>query len=376
MKPSLAAFFLSSPLSFSLLGSSLFFTSWAQAQLSEEIPTAPAEEPLSPEETESEATETPPAAEPTASSTELETESDGAAPPEEPASASLQPSAPPEQAQGRPSPLQVQLGSRLYSRSFRYTDSLAQLYPSLGYEPLASYHLSAAPMPFLEGEWYPGAHFRSGLVSHFGLTFGYERGLFAKLAHQGRELDQSHYLWHLGFRFRIPLSQGEVGLITRYSQHGLTVHDQGSPAAFPGIRYQTVELGADTEWRFDQAILGAHLHYLIQLDTGELGSAAWFPHTDVRGIDWGAYVGWQFSPMFDVLLGLNARSYGHDFNPIATETDPSRVAGGATDRTVSAWLGLRIRWPEDAPARSAAGADGSETPASSQDDFDSFDSFD
>ncbi len=287
------------------------------------------------------------------------------------------PTAPPEKL--RPSPLQVLVGARLYSRGFRYTDTFAQFAPSLEVPDLTTYNLAAAPMPFAHITWYPGAHFTDEWISHVGLRGGYELGVGTQVSYRGALLDQDHNLWFAGLRGRIPVSVGEFGLLADFAQHSFTIRgdeDTAGVPAFPDTSYQMVELGADTEWRVEGVILSAYAKYLAVVGTGQISEDAWYPNASATGVNLGAAVGLELSRVIDLMVGLDARMYGLDFRPIDPTMDQSRVAAGATDTYLSVWAGLGFRWPGDEPTVAKVDASSSGASSGSDDDFDDFDDFD
>ena len=160
---------------------------------------------------------------------------------------------------------------------------------------------------------------------------------------------------------------------------------------FPDVAYSQVEIGADFEWRVEQLIVGLHGSYNLVLDVGDIGNdvnpdpvetTPWFPGTKGTAVDWGAYAGWQISSVFDVLVGVDMRAYGLDFGTIPFDVDYTNrvVAGGATDRYISAWLALVVKLPAKRPAppaaEASAGAGAAAAPAAgaeAEDDFGSFD---
>ncbi len=291
---------------------------------------------------------------------------------EEPAQEEEPPAEEPEDDDsGRPSPLDASLGVGIYGRAFRYTDTVAQL-GKPGAEPLVDYNLDAAPMPFVNVQWYPAAHFTGGWLAHIGISGGYGQGIATSVAYNDGATDytysQSHNLYYAGLRGRIPVAFATFGLKANYSGHSFGLKNKESGAAdgsfpeavFPNVSYSMIEMGADAEVRIGRVILGANGSYLLVLDSGDIGSAAWFPNTSTMGVHFGGHVGFEISSMFDVLAGVDIRAYGMDFNPIAPGTDDSKVAGGATDRYLTAFLALRFRLPgsESADAPAAAEAEG------------------
>lgn len=285
----------------------------------------------------------------------------------------------------RPSPLRLELGSRLYSRSFRYTDPLAQLFPGQGEPEMDTYNLAAGPMPFIHATWYPAAHGTDSWLAHIGITGGFEMGVATDLILQENgttvQLSQTNLLWSAGLRGRIPLAPAELGVVAKFTNAIFSVDGDENAAdnnrpRFPDVDYKSIDLGGDFTWRLDDILIGAHATYLLVLDTGALQSAEWFPNARGSGVNLGVFGGYQLSRVFDLLVGVEGRSYGLDFNPVPLNAPRDRVAGGATDMYISAWLGLGITWPADEPsvAAPAADTDGAQ-PAGAKpaDDFDSFD---
>lgn len=279
--------------------------------------------------------------------------------------------------EARPSPLDVTPGMRIYSRAFRYTGTLEQVEPG-GFAPLVDYNLDAAPMPFINLHWYPLAHMMGGFPAHIGITGGFETGIATKVNYAGanaageteeRSLNQSHTLWYGGLRGRIPVSVLTFGVGANYGNHSFSLKDSSNARpVFPNVSYGFVELGGDVEAQFGSMLVGAQASYLYLMSAGDLVSKDWFATAKGKGVHFSAHVGWAASRAIHLLAGIDARAYGFDFNPVPLSAPADRVAGGATDRYLSFWLGLRFRIPEKRGA-----ASGGESEKSGGDDFDSFD---
>lgn len=272
------------------------------------------------------------------------------------------PAAPTEPVQkGKPSPLDVSVGVKIYGRSFRYTDSLEQLDPDAGYEPLTDYSLDAAPMPFIGGHWYPGAHVTDSFLAHLGISAGYEMGIATKVRYEQEDqiFKQTHQLWYAGVRGRIPVSVFTLGLGANYGGHAFALKDSadGSPnGVFPNVNYSFLELGGDVEVNIGKVILGGGGGYLLVLGVGEIGTDGWFPNAKAKGGHFFGNAGWAFSPILDALVGIDVRRYGLNFNPVDVGTPPDRVAGGAIDTYIAATFALRFKIPEK-PSGGGAKAD-------------------
>lgn len=279
------------------------------------------------------------------------------------------------------SPLRILVGSRVINRTFRYTDPLSDYDPAAR-QPV-DYPRFTLPMPRAEVHWYPAGHFTNSWLSQLGLVGGYEIEVGAQLSYNGAPVSETHDLWFLGARGRIPIGDVALGLQVDYASHRLTLSgdeatDPELLPVFPDVVYSQVEIGADFEWRIEQLIVGLHGSYNIMLGLGPIGEdinpgadpTPWFPGSSGTAVDFGAYAGWRLSRVFDVLVGLDMRAYGLDFGaiPPGTVNTANRViAGGAIDRYMSAWLALAIKLPAKgtAPAASASTEGGAAVSSSS-----------
>lgn len=279
------------------------------------------------------------------------------------------PPPPPKEDAGRPSPLYLRLGARMYARSFQYTDPLHALRPNEDLPELLRYNLDIAPMLFGRVDWYPLAHGQGGFPAHLGITGGYELGIATKVRYGDSELAQSHSAWFVGPRARIPVATHELGLFGAFGNHAFSIHGQPPEALFPDVSYRFFDLGFDARLLFDEVRLGAFAKYRALLGYGGIASDAWFPNTSGHALSFGGEVGWKLSPVFELLVGLDVLQYGLDFNP-SVNAPPERVAGGATDRFMSFWAAIGVTWPGDAPVEvSASTSSGGDE----DDDFDDFD---
>lgn len=284
------------------------------------------------------------------------------------------PPPPPEEEESpRPSPLYLRLGVRAYARTFRYTDPLYKRFPNENLPELLEYNLDMAPMLFARVDWYPLAHFQGGLPAHLGITGGYEQGIATRVRFDDRELEQSHSVWFVGPRARIPVADHELGLFAAFGNHTFVVRGQPNPPVFPDVSYRFLDFGFDARLMFDEVRLGAFAKYRALLGYGGIATNQWYPDTSGRALSFGGEVGWKLSPVFEVLAGLDVVQYGLDFNP-ATNIPRERVAGGATDRYQSYWVGLGITLPGDAPTEVSVSAS-SGSASDDEDEDDDFDDF-
>ncbi|MEZ4225499.1 MAG: hypothetical protein R3B13_31390 [Polyangiaceae bacterium] len=236
---------------------------------------------------------------------------------------------------GRPSPLEIIGGVRAFSRNFRYSDDL--------FDALRSYKLGAAPAFFVQGRWYPAAHFTGGVPANIGLALGYEQGVFLKSkVSGGDELATKMTEWYAGLRYRVPIEKHEVGVQGTYGKHTFEVDDDPAAPLVPDVGYSYVRFGIDGRIRVDKILLGAQLGYRMLLDTGELQSSAWFPNAGGGGVDAGFMAGYEFITGVALVAGFDFRRYFFSFDP---EPGDPYIAGGAVDEYLSGWGGVRIRLP-------------------------------
>lgn len=256
----------------------------------------------------------------------------------------------------RPSPFELALGAKIYSRAFRYTDTLAQLNPDAGYEDLIGYNLDAAPMPFIEGSYFPLTGNKSPVLQNLGLMGSLEMGVGTNVAYGQNRYDQTHYRFFLGVRGRIPAGPITLNPLLGYGGHQVSLSSSsGVPAPFPNVSYSLIEMGLGAEWRAKPILLRGQGRLLLPLGVGDIKSPDWFSNASALGAHFGGQVGFLLSERFTLLLTVDVRTYGFNFNPIPPETPPNKVAGGAVDRYISAGLAIEYRIPEKtAPPGSAA----------------------
>lgn len=260
----------------------------------------------------------------------------------------------------------------MYSRAFRYTDTLAQLAPDAGYPSLITYNLDAAPLPFLEGSYFPFTSSKSKLLQGLGLTGSFELGIGTGVNLGALRFDQTHYRLFLGLRGRYNVGPITLNPLLGFGAHEFSLSDSnGIRAPFPNLSYSLLEMGLGAEWRAEPFVLRAQGRLLLPLGLGGIKDTTWFPEASALGAHFGGQLGFILSERFTLFTNIDVRSYGFDFNPIAPAAPVERIAGGAVDRYISIGLALEYRIPE----KVAASASVSSEASSGSDDFDDFDSF-
>jgi hypothetical protein len=246
-----------------------------------------------------------------------------------------------------PTMLEAAVGVRMYSRSFRYSDTLAQLYPAGDFTDLPSYSLPLAPMAYVEASYFPLAGTENPILQNIGLTGSFELGFATDVNYAGTTLSQTHYRYDVGLRGRIPIGAFSIQPVVAYGGHNFSIGSPpGGPAPFPSVNYSLIEMGSDVFWRLHPITIRAYGRFLLPLGLGDVGSAAWFPSAKGLGSHWGGEVGFAVSEAFDILVNVDGRIYGLNFNPLPDGTPPEKVAGGATDQYISASLGLGFHFPK------------------------------
>ena len=277
-----------------------------------------------------------------------------------------------------PSPLDVLVGVGAVGRDLHFVDTGADL--SIDSDaPVRDGTMDATAAAQIAARWYPMAHFSKGALAHIGLSAAYARGLSDKVSYdldgQSVRYNQTYQSYSVGLRGRIPISMLTLGVEANYGSQALWVRakDGANPFVFPDVNYSYVEGRLDARLQINQVSLTAYGGYLYVLGLGEIADSDWFANAKAMAIHYGAEVGYQFDESWELVGGLDARSYRLNFNPLDAETAP-RIAGGASDQYVSFWAGVRFTMPgAGSKASSASATPAEEAPDSDMDGFDSFD---
>lgn len=275
-----------------------------------------------------------------------------------------------------PSPLDFRAGIGAFSRHLHYTDTATDLLvdaPNDVHDDVVDVALAGT----VAAHWYPLAHFMGGPLAHLGITLGFDRSLkqVTDYDFSGTEEGYGHFYqrYYAGLRGRLPIDWFTLGLEATYGYQSVWVRTQsaaGDPQAFPDVTYGLVEGRLDGEARINRVLLAGYAGFAWALSTGEIGEQPYFEDAKAYAITFGGHVGYQVHAMFDVLAGVDAQSFRLNFNPVPV--DNPRIAGGASDRYMTFWLGLRFVLPGEAGAAKGAAAGGAQ-PKADMDDFDSFD---
>jgi hypothetical protein len=267
------------------------------------------------------------------------------------------------------SPFEFIAALRGYSRSFVYTDPVGQRDrrpPPEGPRPrnLVPYELPFGPALKLGARIYPAAFVRDDVASYFGAVANFDIGFATSTDLEEKQPDGSTRVtplstavraWDAGIRARLPLGPVEFGLTGTYGSHSFILHgDEGGAGIeplVPDVRYDQIRIGIDFRARIHKLLLGAHVAHrqLLSLHQMDL-EYVWFPGAKGRGLDFGLELGWEVLPFLDIVGGADFLSYGFDFSDLPAESTPCPppgcrapvIAGGATDRYLSGWLGAML----------------------------------
>ncbi|MFN0063831.1 MAG: hypothetical protein ACKVPX_15100 [Myxococcaceae bacterium] len=180
-----------------------------------------------------------------------------------------------------PSPLEVSVGVRGFSRRLAVADVPTQPFPR--------YRLGLGPSVVAEVDWFPGAHFSQGWVAHLGLTLGIETGFALRSTVGETVYPTDAQAFHVGVKGRIPL--GSVQILPAFvyatrSFNFLPSLNRFEPAPVPDVAYRGPRATLDFHWvlveRFAVRVGGGFQAIPV---AGELGSSAFFPRLKGNLVD-------------------------------------------------------------------------------------------
>jgi len=307
---------------------------------------------------------------------------------EEPASEEALPPAEEEPKKaGGLTPLKLEVGGRARSRSFAYTDPLDAFYasqlapPNGGPEfpvapvasttdttesgaryPLSNYSL-VYPGFFIGAEWYPGAHFTTGIPTYFGFVGNYQKDAIATTTAIGEDvISTASFSYFAGLKVRLPLGKHQVAAFGGIGEHAFDVGTEnndfvdvipvgnGTPVrtaseiTVPSTDYKYLRVGAEGTVNLEPLAITAGFAARLMSATGELQDPNWFPGATAQG--WDASLKGEL-PIFELGGGPVSLEVGVDFtryawaaNSLPEDVKYARVAGGGVDNYVSGWLGV------------------------------------
>ena len=239
-----------------------------------------------------------------------------------------------EETPGGLSALRVGVGGKALFRSLSWTDDMGALAP---------YTLS--PGPEISGwlEAYPAAFATDGFAANIGVygLFNYGIGAQSKLPNNGGTLTTKYQDFLGGLKIRIPL-----GMFVPYvaGAYGMQKFELTPPDnTRPNFNYAFIRAGAGARImltpEFDLDVGGG---YLIVTNTGSGAGQlkALYPNATANGVDVNLSLGYRITSLIGIRVGGDFRQYGVALH--WRTGNPGVVAGGATDRYITAWGGIEI----------------------------------
>ena len=239
-------------------------------------------------------------------------------------------------------PLTVELGARIGTRAFKFNDALVG---TAG--PLRDYNGGTDFTPTVAVGFYPitlfsGSSFGADIL---GVVGRFEYKLPSTLKFRDTDLTAKSQTLEGGLRGRFCLGEyTELGANLGLGSHKYILDGDEKDAIVPDVSYTYLYWGLDFETQFSKVIVGLRANMRMVTDTGELQrSNLWFKNVGTTSVEAGLTLGYQLAPWLAVAGRGELLQYGFDFNPIPAGAP--RIAGGATDRYVSGWLGFRFQVP-------------------------------
>ncbi|MCH2110678.1 MAG: hypothetical protein MK135_15255, partial [Polyangiaceae bacterium] len=298
-----------------------------------------------------------------------------------------------------PDLFEAQAGVKLMSRSFYYTGTLDNYFDAGVTGVPADYTLPASPVISLDLESYPGVLLSEEWLHYVGTILRADLGFGTTSQFQTAEGDtlkaRNEYFGIMaGLKGRIPLPwlELEPSFAWGIDSASLNSIDTAIAAPVPKVSYSYLRPGLRARLRVEKVYVELDAAYRIGLSAGGIEKAQvgvtdpppHFPNTKFLGFDASAVVGFALSSRVDLKAGLDIVQYGLNFNPV--ELAPQdEIAGGATDRYISSWIGVSFHLPYAAaptpssvqPANAQSIDGKSDTPQPSEDEIDEeFDDFD
>jgi hypothetical protein len=189
---------------------------------------------------------------------------------------------------------------------------------------------------------FSGSSFGSDIL---GIVGRFEYKLPSTLDFRGTELTAKSQTLEGGLRGRFFFGEyTELGANLGLGSHKYILDGDAMNAIIPDVSYTYLYWGLDFETQFSKVIVGLRANMRMVTDTGELQrSNLWFKNVGTTSVEAGLTLGYQLTPWFAVAARGELLQYGFDFNPIPPGAP--RIAGGATDRYLSGWLGFRFQVP-------------------------------
>jgi len=248
----------------------------------------------------------------------------------------------------RPAAVDIEVTFRLVHRTFAYSEVLLN-------DPrgdLRDYKLKIGPGVGIRFQYFPGAHFTSGVGAQFGIDFEWERVFkFDSTRPDGQKFPTESQQFLVGARWRYPKERWEPFVVADYGVHDFRFGLSGPPqpgvdvtAGIPNVKYEFIRIGGGFRvgiGKKERFIVALNAAFRGVLSLGGIGTDLWFPEAKANGMDAMLMLGYALPKGFEIRIGGDYRRYWFDLNPVPG-TAPY-VAGGALDQYWDASIGLAWR---------------------------------
>ncbi len=240
----------------------------------------------------------------------------------------------------RPAAVDIEVDFRMVHRDFTYNEDLRG--------DLRDYKLGFGPGVGIKFQYFPGAHFTSGVGAQFGIDFEWDRLFgFNSTQADGTTFPTESQQFLVGLRWRYPAGRWEPSIVVDYGVHSFTFGVSAPPVTTPGVpnvKYEFARIGAGFRvgiGKNERFIVVANAAFRGVFSTGGIGTDLWFPEAKANGMDAMLMLGYALPLGFEIRVGADYRRYWFDLNPVPP--DPAYVAGGALDQYWGLSIGFAWR---------------------------------
>ncbi len=300
------------------------------------------------------ATGQPPAVsngEPRAAQADLQTTASTPARPSDlsarPPTAAVSPGSKPTRRAALPA-VRVGLGFRGFGRSLSWGGDPAQQLSRYTLSPVPAQGGAAgiAPAVALDAQWFPGAHFTSGVLANVGVVFQGEVVVGLASRQDASRFGTRASRYRLGGAFRQPLTatvelDAVGGFSTQTFSIDATAANDGSPRPdIPSVAFSGPRAGAGVRLgHFGPLSLDGLAAVTWLSGTGQLGTEAYFPRAVGFGLDATIGASVEVAPNLEVRLAIDWTRYFLTLNP---QPGAKFDAPAAADQYVGAALTMNL----------------------------------
>lgn len=231
------------------------------------------------------------------------------------------------------------VGVGVSTRTLEFADDI--------FDTVGEYRLGVATMLETGGVYFPlrGHVAADAAYAHLGIEAHARRITVNDTLNQsGERFDSSAWSWTAALRYEYPVGQrfvlvGSLGAGRerfRVEPAGPRGPDGIDTPGIPSVTFTFLRAMLGARLALPQGVsLGLHGGWRPLLNTGDLGSADWFPRARGHGLVVGGEISYRIHRMFELRLHVEHRRYLVALRP---EVGDPHVAGGALDR----WLDVGL----------------------------------